>query len=136
MIDINKETVLWGLAGVAGAYFLGKYMINDAGESVVETVNQNLNPTEQTNLANRAFNAVYSGGLDGKGTLGTDIYDTVQAAREWFNGTAVPWISPKAPPEASTLPNSWHRDTPGPSGRAPVTKGQTGIIGTITGWFE
>lgn len=131
-MKIDQQTVTWGLIGVAGAYFLGKFIIKDTAEGVVDTVNTNLNPTEQTNLANRAFNAVYSGGPDGKGTLGTDIYDGVQAMKAWWGDLTGPiTIIDKKAPEASVLPQQWYRDTPGPSGTASVTKEQFNLIRTM-----
>lgn len=131
-MKINQTTVTWGLIGVAGAYVLGKYMIKDTAEGVTKAIDTNLNPTRQSNIANRAFSAVYSGGLDGQGTLGTDIYDGVQAVKQWFGQLTGPiTIVDKPPSEASVLPNSWGRDTPGPSGRESVTKEEFNLKRTM-----
>lgn len=130
-MKIDQKTVVWGLAGAAGAYFLGKFVIKDAAGEAVEAVNKNFNPAEQTNLANRAFSAVYRGGLDGKGTLGTDIYDGVQAIKGWYQGIAEKiTIRDQGPAEGSTTPNEWQHNTPGPSAKAPVYKSRLNQIQT------
>ena len=50
-------------------------MIAGAGLALVWYLRQQeaLDPTSQNNVANVWFNDVYGGGLDGEGTLGTDV---------------------------------------------------------------
>ena len=131
-MKIDQQTVTWGLIGVAGAYVLGKYIIKDTAKGVTNAIDTNLNPTRQTNLANRAFSAVYNGGLDGQGTLGTDIFDSVQAVKGWWGNLTGPMtIIDKPAPEASQVPQPWYRDTPGRPGRASVTKEEFNLKRTM-----
>lgn len=130
-MKIDQKSVVWGLAGMAGVYFLGKFIAKDAAEGATEALNRNFNPTEQTNVANRMFSAVYSGGLDGKGSLGTDIYDGVEAIKKWYSGLTGPFtIRDQGPAEGSTTPNDWQQNTPGPSAKAPVYKSRLNQIQT------
>lgn len=64
--------------------FLLWYLKNRAGEAV-EVVNRNLNPTEDTNLANRGFNWLYQSATGSDGTLGTDIAEWKDDPDRWWN---------------------------------------------------
>ena len=133
-MKVDQSTVLWGLAGVAGAYFLGKYIVKDAAGEVGEAagrVGQAVNPTNPENVFYRGVNSIgaaISG--DDNFNLGVWTYDILhpdQAAAM----TSPITIVDKNPPEASVLPNSWARNTPGPSGRASVTKQQFNDLRTL-----
>ena len=54
-----KSILILGGVVVAGAWYLKSRI--------------NLDPTDQGNVINQTVNDVYGGGLDGKGTLGTDL---------------------------------------------------------------
>lgn len=135
-MNVNKQTVVWGLAGVAGAYVLGKFLVKDAAGEIGQAVDTNFNPTRDTNLANRAAQGVWDVFTDGQGTIGTDVYDGVQRLKGWWSdiigadeAEAIARDNPTrigdaGAPEGSVHPNSWSRQTPGPSGRAPVTEEQ------------
>ena len=56
-----RAVLLLGGVVVAGAWYLKSRV--------------NLDPTDANNAINQTFNDVYGGGLDGEGTLGTDIAD-------------------------------------------------------------
>lgn len=66
---------------ILGLLALGGFVVYRAGSAVAgtvkETITVDLNPVNDQNLANRGFSALYGGGLDGHGTLGTDIYEMV-----------------------------------------------------------
>lgn len=132
---MNKQTVLWGLAGVAGAYFLGKYIVKDATAEVgnaVGKVGQAINPVSDQNIFYRGVNSLGAAltGDDGF-NLGSWTYDVLHPEKvEQLTRTPFVVVD-KQPPEASTLPNSWGRDTPGPSGRASVTKEQFNNMRTM-----
>lgn len=131
-VKVNQQTVLWGLAGAAGAYFLGKYIIKDATGEVAQTMDRNLNPTKDTNLAYRGVNSIGAALTgDGEFRLGGWLYDILHPAQAEQIAKSGYVIVDKQPPEASTLPNSWNRDTPGPSGRASVTKEQFNDMRTM-----
>lgn len=124
-MNVNKETVLWGLAGMAGVYFLGKYIVKDASAEIGEAagrVGQAINPTSNQNIFYRGVNSIGAALTgDDNFNLGSWTFDVLHpdAVKDMVQPIV---INQKAPPEASVMPNSWQRDTPGPSGRAPVTK--------------
>lgn len=139
----DQATILWGLAGVAGAYFLGKYIVKDATAEVgaaASKVGNAINPVSDENIFYRGVNSV-GAAISGNENfnLGSWTYDILHQDEvkrlEAMSGPVI--IEAKAPPEASTLPNSWANQTPGaPGTRAPVTKEQTGFFDYITGWFQ
>ena len=59
----NQQWLMLAGAGAALLWYL-KTQTNGA-----------FDPTDQNNVANRAFNDWYAGGVDGEGTLGTDVAD-------------------------------------------------------------
>lgn len=65
-----KATLIVGGVVVVGGYFVLSKATKTAGQAVTA-----LNPANQNNVINQAFNSLYDGGLDGEGTLGTDIAD-------------------------------------------------------------
>jgi hypothetical protein len=68
-IKLNNKLIFAGVAVLGVWYFKKKVVetVSSAGDAV--------NPTNHENIFNRAFNAIYSGGADSQGTLGTDLYD-------------------------------------------------------------
>lgn len=138
-MNVNKETVLWGLAGMAGAYFLGKYIVKDASAEIGEAagrVGQAINPTSDQNIFYKGVNSIGAALTgDDNFNLGSWTYDVLHPGEaQKLMGPIV--INPKAPPEASVNGNFDYRVGDAARGTAPVTKGETGIIGTVTGWFE
>ncbi len=131
-MKVDQSTVLWGLAGAAGAYFLGKYMVKDAGREIGEAagrVGQAVNPANDDNIFNQGANSLAER-LTGQASWGiwlADILHPVEVANQPERET----IIAQEPPEASVMPNSWQRDTPGPSGRASVTKEQFNDLRTM-----
>lgn len=115
-MKVDQNTVLWGLAGVAGAYFLGKWIVKDAAGEVGKAA-QAINPVNHDNVFNKGANSLYQAITGSSGTIGTDIADWLHPVN--FQPVT---IVDKAPPESSQLPYQWYRDTPGPSGQASVTK--------------
>ena len=68
-IKLNNTLIFAGVAVLGVWYFKTKAV------EVVSDVGSAVNPTNQENIFNRAFSAIYDGGTDGQGTLGTDLYD-------------------------------------------------------------
>lgn len=69
-----KATLIMAGVAVVGVWYL-KRQAEEAVAEVVDTVDRNFNPTKSTNLANRATQWGWDQVTDGKGTIGTDIYD-------------------------------------------------------------
>jgi hypothetical protein len=68
-IKLNNTLIFAGVAVLGVWYFKNKAV------ETVATVGSSINPTNHENIFNRAFSAIYDGGADGQGTLGTDMYD-------------------------------------------------------------
>ncbi|WP_375170086.1 hypothetical protein [Marinobacter sp.] len=124
-MKIDQQTVLWGLAGVAGAYLLGKHIIKDAAGEVGQAVN----PTNHDNVFNRGANKLAQA-VTGKASWGIWLADIINPIDAEAMKQPITIVD-KQPPEASVLPNSWARNTPGPSGRASVTKQQFNDLRTL-----
>lgn len=73
------------LAIAAAVLVVGAWYVKKKAGEVVETVDKNLNPTRDTNLANRAAEWLWDGGSDGKGTPGTDLADWMDDPDRWWN---------------------------------------------------
>lgn len=59
----NEQLIGIGVVGLLALWYLkGK-------------VSKAIDPTDSNNAVNTWFNSVYDGGLDGQGTLGTDVAD-------------------------------------------------------------
>jgi hypothetical protein len=63
------------LAIAAAAVVIAGWYVKRQAGAVVAEVGQAVNPVNQDNIFNRGFNAVYGSVTDGKGSLGTDLYD-------------------------------------------------------------
>jgi len=68
-IKLNNTLIFAGVAVLGVWYFKSKTV------EAVSSVGSAINPTNHENIFNKAFNAIYDGGGDGQGTLGTDLYD-------------------------------------------------------------
>lgn len=85
----NFKDVATGLAIVAGTGIVlyGAWKLKQGaaavGDAVAHTVTKSLNPVSDKNLAYRATGALV-GCSDGSCTLGTRIYDGVEAVKNWF----------------------------------------------------
>lgn len=88
----NFKDVAVGLAVVTGTgivlYGLVKLKQGAVavGDAVTHVVTKDLNPASDQNLAYRGANAVI-GCADGSCSLGTKIFDGVQAVKGWFSGS-------------------------------------------------
>jgi hypothetical protein len=66
------------VAIAAGVVLLGSWYVKRQAGDAVAAVGQAVNPVNPENIVNRGFHGVYDVFTDGKGTLGTDLYD-------WWN---------------------------------------------------
>lgn len=66
-----------GIAGIAAAAYLLKQ--GSAAASAVGSAANAVNPFNNDNIFNRAFNSAYQGVTGSDGTLGTDLYDALHS---------------------------------------------------------
>lgn len=125
-MKVNQQTVVYGLIGMAGAYFLGKFLIKDAAAEVGQVasrVGAAINPTSDQNIFYRGVNAIgaaVSG--DEKFNLGSWTYDVLHPSEADQLASAPLMIRRTAPAESSTTPwINWGVGTQSGT-RAPVTK--------------
>ena len=72
----NPKTVLIvGGVAVAGAWYLKRQ-----ATQAVKDVGQAVNPVNHDNIFNRGAQGIWDQFTDGKGTIGTDIYDWLNPA--------------------------------------------------------
>lgn len=134
-MNVNKNTVIWGLAGIAGAYVLGKVIVKDAADevgAVAADVGNAINPTNRNNIFYRGVNSI-GAALTGKDdfNLGVWTYDILHPD-EVARLTQPVEIVNRPPPEASVTPGFRWQVGQQPGQSAPVTKSETGNIDYVT----
>lgn len=67
VINLDAKGVAMLGAVAVGLYWLAKQEVKSVAAAI--------NPADQNNVINTGFNSIYASLTDGKGTLGTDIYD-------------------------------------------------------------